>query len=103
MRFNGFAFLLAGNLLLGSTVLQNTLTDSSESSFPHEVSNAVIHKTEIVDPVENKDSFSAVLYNNRNGLPTSEANDIVETGDGFKREIPQRRSRCSTVLFITRS
>ena len=83
MRFNGFAFLLAGNLLLGSTVLQNTLTDSSESSFPHEVSNAVIHKTEIVDPVENKDSFSAVLYNNRNGLPTSEANDIVETGDGF--------------------
>ncbi len=27
--------------------------------------------------------YSAVLYNNVNGLPTSEANTIAETGDGF--------------------
>lgn len=27
--------------------------------------------------------FSAVLYNNSNGLPTSEANAIVQTGNGF--------------------
>ncbi len=38
---------------------------------------------EIVDPVENSDGFSAVLYNNRNGLPTSEANALAETKDGF--------------------
>ncbi len=36
-----------------------------------------------VDPVNHPESYSAVLYNNRNGLPTSEANDIVETSDGF--------------------
>ncbi len=36
-----------------------------------------------VDPVGNKDSFSAVLYNNTNGLPTSEVNEIVQTEEGF--------------------
>ena len=36
-----------------------------------------------VDPIDQEDGFSAVLYNNRNGLPTSEANDIVQTEEGF--------------------
>lgn len=36
-----------------------------------------------VDPVSRRDSFTAVLYNNTNGLPTSEANDIAQTGEGF--------------------
>ena len=36
-----------------------------------------------VDPVSQSDSFTAVLYNNTNGLPTSEANDIAQTGEGF--------------------
>ena len=31
----------------------------------------------------NSTNYSAVLYNNANGLPTSEANDIVQTEDGF--------------------
>ena len=39
--------------------------------------------TSIVDPIHNEDSFSAVLYNNTNGLPTSEANDIDQTSEGF--------------------
>lgn len=30
-----------------------------------------------------KEGYSAVLYDNSNGLPTSEANDIAETSDGF--------------------
>ena len=29
------------------------------------------------------DTYSAVLYDNANGLPTSEANDIVQTSEGF--------------------
>ena len=37
----------------------------------------------VVDPIKNKDSVSAVVYNNQNGLPTSEANAIAETRDGF--------------------
>ncbi len=39
--------------------------------------------TPTVDPVHESDSFSAVLYDNTNGLPTSEANDIVQTSEGF--------------------
>ena len=38
---------------------------------------------EIVDPVNEIDAFSAVIYNNTNGLPTSEANAIAQTRDGF--------------------
>ena len=30
-----------------------------------------------------KEGYSSVLYDNSNGLPTSEANDIAETSDGF--------------------
>ncbi|MBR4500301.1 MAG: histidine kinase [Clostridia bacterium] len=36
-----------------------------------------------VDPVNSSEGFSAVLYDSRNGLPTSEANAIAQTGDGF--------------------
>ncbi len=36
-----------------------------------------------VDPSGKGDGYSAVLYDNSNGLPTSEANAIVETPDGF--------------------
>ena len=36
-----------------------------------------------VDPTGKTEGFSAILYNNPNGLPTSEANAITETGEGF--------------------
>ena len=36
-----------------------------------------------IDPIEQKDGYSSVLYNNQNGLPTSEANAITETEEGF--------------------
>ena len=36
-----------------------------------------------VDPTGLSEGFSAVLYDNSNGLPTSEANAITETSDGF--------------------
>lgn len=36
-----------------------------------------------VDPIHNTEGWSAVLYDHTNGLPTSEANDIAETSDGF--------------------
>ena len=36
-----------------------------------------------VDPVGHAESCTAVLYDNSNGLPTSEANVIVQTGEGF--------------------
>ena len=36
-----------------------------------------------VDPTGRTEGYSAVLYNNSNGLPTSEANAITETKEGF--------------------
>jgi len=36
-----------------------------------------------VDPTGRTEGFSAILYNNPNGLPTSEANTITETAEGF--------------------
>lgn len=36
-----------------------------------------------VDPVGQSDNFSTVIYNNMNGLPTSEANAIAQTSEGF--------------------
>ena len=36
-----------------------------------------------VDPVDHAEGYSAKLYDNTNGLPASEANDIAETSEGF--------------------
>ena len=36
-----------------------------------------------VDPVGQSENYTAVMYGNTNGLPTSEANDIAQTGEGF--------------------
>ncbi|MBQ6560222.1 MAG: SpoIIE family protein phosphatase [Erysipelotrichaceae bacterium] len=35
------------------------------------------------DPVSLEENYTAVLYDNTNGLPTSEANDIAQTKEGF--------------------
>ena len=39
--------------------------------------------TESFEPLHDEFEFYPVLYNNTNGLPTAEANDIVQTSDGF--------------------
>ena len=36
-----------------------------------------------VDPIRNNDNYSAVVYDNTNGLPAAEANAIVQTSEGF--------------------
>ncbi len=38
---------------------------------------------EVMDPSGQDDGYAAVLYDNQNGLPTSEANAIVQTEEGF--------------------
>ena len=40
-------------------------------------------KGKIIDPTGNGEGYASILYNNSNGLPTSEANAIAETPDGF--------------------
>ena len=36
-----------------------------------------------IDPANGREDYSAVLYDNKNGLPTSEANTIAQTDEGF--------------------
>ena len=49
----------------------------------HTIAAAGWEGEKAVDPVSQPDSFSAVLYDNTNGLPTAEANAIVQTAEGF--------------------
>ena len=59
-------------------------TDTIETTETAETAEAQNNENTLtVDPVYEKDNYSAVLYNNTNGLPTSEANDIAETSEGF--------------------
>ena len=46
-------------------------------------SAGILNRSLSIDPAGRSEGFSAVLYNNANGLPTSEANAIAETPDGF--------------------
>ena len=57
------------------TGFQNTNTLSADDG-----NNATDVK---VDPVHSNDGYSAVLYDNKSGLPTSEANAIAQTQEGF--------------------
>lgn len=43
----------------------------------------IVNRSLSVDPTGLSEGFSAVLYDNTNGLPTSEANAIAETSEGF--------------------
>ncbi len=43
----------------------------------------IVNRALSVDPTGLSEGFSAVLYDNSNGLPTSEANAIAETEEGF--------------------
>ena len=58
----------------GALILPHTYAVEEELEFPEEPS---------VDPTSKSDGYSAVLYDNSNGLPTSEANAIAETHEGF--------------------
>ena len=50
----------------------------AQTAFAEEESNII----NSVDPLESGDNYSAVIYDSSNGLPTSVANDIVNTKDG---------------------
>ena len=76
------ALLLCVLLVLG--VLFSTAgTASGEGPAKAFNASGDINRSLSVDPTGKSEGFSAVLYNNPNGLPTSEANAIAETGEGF--------------------
>lgn len=68
-------------LLLGMTFFQPVFVYAAKTENSSDANSG--DQTLSVDPSERSEGYSAILYNNTNGLPTSEANDIVETTDGF--------------------
>ncbi len=66
------------SLLLGFSAM--TLGSAANS---HTVMAASDQEAVAVDPTGRSDGYSAVLYDNTNGLTTSGANAIIETPDGF--------------------
>ncbi len=73
-----FVLFLAGVIAL-LTPISGYCEDSASNPDPSGIQKSTIS----VDPTGRDEGFSAVLYDNTNGLPTSEANDIVETSEGF--------------------
>ena len=77
IRFSG-AILIVALLLLWLCLLSPALGETVAMNV-----SGVPNLTPSVDPTGRTEGFSAILYNNPNGLPTSEANAITETREGF--------------------
>lgn len=69
-------FCIALSLIFALQITGTALGESYNAS-------GVVNRAIAVDPTGRSEGFSAVLYDNRNGLPTSEANTIAETSEGF--------------------
>ncbi len=68
--------------VLGLALLSVCLTLTAGMKLPEDSSH--LSGTGLsVDPTSQQEGYSAILYDNTSGLPTSEANDITETSDGF--------------------
>lgn len=57
----------------------SAVADDSIISFDSDDTDATLS----VDPTARSDGYSIIIYDNTNGLPTSEANAIAQTSDGF--------------------
>ena len=58
-------------------------SEETESASEENGNTTADGKVRKIDPSGNGDGYATVLYNNSNGLPTSEANAIAQTPDGF--------------------
>ena len=70
----GLAALLSSSVIAAGSAMENIQAVNGSGNQNGDPS---------VDPVGHSEGYSAVLYDNTNGLPTSESNAIAETGDGF--------------------
>lgn len=74
--------LLCFSVIFGNTSLIVSADQEQSSSFSDNIlSNDA--SVPSVDPFENDFRYSTELYNNTNGLPSSEVNDVAQTKDGF--------------------
>ena len=82
-RFGRAAALLLCVLLALGALFPAAGTAYGEGAAKAFNASGGVNRPLSVDPTGKSEGFSAVLYNNPNGLPTSEANAIAETGEGF--------------------
>ena len=79
--------VIAAALLMGSLFTSDiptyAMAEPEDMAAPFFTVRSPDGEGNIVDPIGESERYSAVIYNNRNGLPTSEANEIAETSDGF--------------------
>ncbi len=79
-------FLLLMGLPGGALQLRNMRSLGGVAAAADDAENgngSGVRETVVEDPTKPGEGYSAVLYNNSNGLPTSEANDIVQSQDGY--------------------
>ena len=79
----GFAHLALCLLLSLAFVLTLPSLALGEDGRASLSASGVVNRSISVDPTERREGYSAVLYDNTSGLPTSEANAIAETSEGF--------------------
>ena len=82
-RFGRAAALLLCVLLALGVLFPTAGTANGEGAVKAFNASGGVNRPLSVDPTGKSEGFSAVLYNNPNGLPTSEANAIAETSEGF--------------------
>ena len=66
-------------VLIAAGCISRGCAESGAQNTPAGSSNSI----QTVDPFRYSERYSAVLYDNRSGLPTSEANAIAQTSEGF--------------------
>jgi hypothetical protein len=71
-----FALLITAAGWTGAKAYEEIIVRSLNASGNRNIPPAV-------DPIEEREGYSAVLYDNLNGLPTSEANAIAQTDVRF--------------------
>ncbi|MBO7422091.1 MAG: hypothetical protein J6T99_01740, partial [Oscillospiraceae bacterium] len=82
-EYEGLRLFLSVFCVLIIILFQWAATGNAEGEFQALNSSGNRNLKPAVDPIGRSEGYSAVLYNNRNGMPTSEANAIAQTQDGF--------------------
>ena len=84
IRNRRITYRLLFSLLIAMLFAAGWISTGSAEETSQFQSISIIRNTKIaVDPIRKTEGFSAILYDNQNGLPTSEANTIAQTSDGF--------------------
>ena len=72
-----------GALLIAGLTAAGGLVGLTEGAVTSVNANGGVNGTLAVDLTDSTEGYSVVVYDNTNGLPTSEANAVAQTREGF--------------------